>query len=319
MGKEKSDQMYDVIIVGAGPSGLSAGINAARSDLKTLILEAEAVGGAAAGVSLYANYPGFPEGISAADLVERMKVQASKFGVEIKYLQEVVKLCLESKNIKVLTSKAAYNCTALVITTGTQRKKLNVPGEADFIGKGVSYCMKCDAPFFKGLRVAVVGHSDQAAGDAFFMSETAKKVSLITHDQKLEISKRLLAKLKQKANVEFVEGKVVSVVGNHVVEGLEVQLKDGHNKIEPVAGVFVSLGKAPATNFVERAGIAVDERGCVKVDRWQRTNFEGVFAAGDCTCGGMQVVTAVGEGAMASLKALGYVRQIREGVSMGRP
>ena len=143
------DEVYDLMIIGSGPAGLSAGINAARSGLKTLILETEEFGGKAAGTSLYENYPGFPEGIIATELVERMKKQASKFGAEIKYLEEVIDLDLRQELKKVTTSKAVYESIALVIATGTQRRKLNVPGETKFIGKGVSYCRVCDGPFSK--------------------------------------------------------------------------------------------------------------------------------------------------------------------------
>ena len=305
------DEVYDLMIIGSGPAGLSAGINAARSGLKTLILETEEFGGKAAGTSLYENYPGFPEGIIATELVERMQKQASKFGAEIKYLEEVIDLDLRQELKKVTTSKTVYESIALVIATGTQRRKLNVPGETEFIGKGVSYCRVCDGPFFKGLKVAVVGSTKDAITDASLLSEMAREVFLITQGEEITVPKQLMKKLLKKANVKIIRGRVVEILGEHVTKAIKIKPENKQELLQQVNGVFVSLGKAPATGIVEKAGVEVDERGCVKVDRWQRTNIEGVFAAGDCTCGGMQVVTAVGEGAMASLKAFHYVTRMK--------
>ncbi|MDH5451022.1 MAG: FAD-dependent oxidoreductase [Candidatus Bathyarchaeota archaeon] len=307
------DNVYDIIIIGSGPAGLSAGINASRSGLRTLILETEELGGKAAGASLYENYPGFPEGIMAVELVEKMQKQASKFNAEIRYLEEVIDLDLKQDLKKVTTNKTIYETLTLVIATGTQRRKLNVPGEAKFIGRGVSYCRVCDGPFFKGLKVAVVGFTKDAITDAMLLSEMARAVLLITQGEEITVPKELMTKLIEQTNVKIVEGRVVTILGEHAVKAIKIKLDNEQELLEQVNGVFISLGKAPATRFVERAGIKVDERGCVRVDRWQRTNIEGVFAAGDCTCGGMQVVTAVGEGAMASLKALGYIRRMEGG------
>ncbi len=305
------DEVYDLIIVGAGPAGLSAGINAARSDLRTLILETEGFSGKAVGASLYENYPGFPDGIMAIDLVERMQKQASKFGAETKYTEEVIALDLKHELKKVVTKKAAYKSLTLMIATGTQRKKLNVPGETEFIGRGVSYCRVCDAPFFKGLKVTVVGSTKDAITDTLLLSEIARDVSLITQGKRINVPKEMMKKLLEKRNVKIIRGKVVGILGEHVVEAIKIKIENKPELLEKVNGVFVSLGKAPATEIIKKAGVEVDDRGCIKVDRWQRTNIEGVFAAGDCTCGGMQVVTAVGEGAMASLKALGFVKRTK--------
>ena len=307
----EKNEVYDLIIIGSGPAGLSAGINAGRSGLRTLILETEGVGGKAVGASLYENHPGFPDGIMATELVERMEKQASKFGVEIKYLEEVIALDLKRELKKATTSKTVYESLTLVIATGTQRRKLNVLGETGFIGRGVSYCRVCDAPFFKGLRVAVVGSTKDAIIDALFLSKIAREVFLVTQGEEINVPKELMKKLLENVNMKIIRGRIVTILGEHVVEAIEIKLENRQELLERVNGVFVSLGKVPATEVVEKAGVKVDERGCIKVDRWQRTNIEGVFAAGDCTCGGMQVVTAVGEGAMASMKALGYIRRMK--------
>jgi thioredoxin reductase (NADPH) len=307
----RQEKVYDVIVVGSGPAGLSAGMNAARAGLRTLILEADELGGVA-GTSLYENYPGFPEGITALELVKRMKTQASRFDAEIRYLEEVTELDLKQDLKKVTTSKALYNSLSLVIATGTQRRKLGVPGEAELVGRGVSYCRVCDGPFFKGLKVAVVGFAKDATTDSLLLSEIAREVLLITQGERIKVSKELMKKLSEKANVKAVKGRVTAVLGAQVVKAIKIRLENNEELTERVDGVFVSLGRAPATGIVERAGVEMDERGCIKVDRWQRTSIRGVFAAGDCTCGGMQVATAVGEGAMAAMKAVGHVKQMEE-------
>ena len=163
------------MIVGSGPAGLSAGINAARSGLKILILETEEFGGKAAGASLYENYPGFPEGIMGSELVERMLKQASRFGAEVKHLEEVIGLDLKKDLKEITTSKASYEAFTVIVTTGTQRRKLDVSGESRLVGRGVSYCRVCDGPLFRNLKVAVVGFSEEAVKDALRLSELPRK------------------------------------------------------------------------------------------------------------------------------------------------
>ncbi len=307
----EKEQFFDVVIIGAGPAGLSAGINAARAGLRTLILEAEDFSGKTTGASTYENYPGFPEGIMAAELLKRMQKQASQFGAVIRYHEKATRIDLKHKLKKVTTSKTMYQSSALVIATGTQRRKLNVPGEIELVGKGVSYCRACDGPFFKGLKVAIVGFAKDAVRDALLLSEMAKDVLLITQGGEINVQDVLRKELLKKKNVKVIRGQVVAILGEHVVKSIRIKLASKQELLEQVDGVFVSLGKTPATGIFEGAGVEVDERGCIKIDRWQRTNIEGAFAAGDCTCGGMQVATAAGEGAMASLRALAYIRQVK--------
>jgi thioredoxin reductase (NADPH) len=296
-------QIYDLIIIGGGPAGLSAGIYASRSGLKTLILEEVELGGRAAQTSLYENFPGFPDGIMGKELVERMERQALKSGAIIKHFEKAKDLDVRGKLKTVLTSNATYQSCALIIATGTQRRKLQVSGENELIGRGVSYCQVCDAPFFKGLRVAVVGFTREAILDSMALAGIAKEVLLITQAERFEVSEELKRRLLEKGNVKIVNGKVVAIKGENIVKAVRIVVTETKEEIqEEVNGVFVSLGKAPATELVSNAGIEVDDKGCIVVNRWQRTNVEGVFAAGDCTCGGMQVVTAIGEGAMAAMK-----------------
>ena len=312
---KEQERTYDLIIIGGGPAGLTAGIHTSRLGLKTAVFEAGTLGGRAAEASMYENFPGFPEGIVGKELIERMEKQISKFGAEVKVFEGAIDLQVKGALKTVTTSKAIYRSFALIIATGTQRRKLGVAGENEFLGRGVSYCRVCDGPFFKGLRVAVVGFTKEAIEDSLFMADMSKEVLLITHEGKIEAAEALKKKLLEKANIKIVNGKVAAILGEKVVKAIKiVEFTSKQELQEKVDGVFVSLGWVPTTEVVKRAGIDVDEGGCIKVDRWQRTNIEGVFAAGDCTCGGMQVVTAAGEGAMAATTALKYIRGKKEQV-----
>ncbi|MEM3816098.1 MAG: FAD-dependent oxidoreductase [Candidatus Bathyarchaeia archaeon] len=301
---------YDVIIIGGGPAGLTAAIYASRTGLKTLVLEENVPGGRALEAPLIENFPGFPDGISGAELVERMLKQAERFGAEMRFPEEVLDMDL-SKSIKtVATRRGKYYGYSIIITTGTQRKKLTVPGEVEFLGRGVSYCAVCDAPFFRDKIVAVIGLNNEALEDALYISGFASKVIVISHGEKAAVEEGLLQQAREKQNIEFIDARVKSINGDIYVNSITIMDQTGIAEI-PVDGVFIVLGSVPVTSIVKRAGIMVDERGCIKVDRSQSTNIEGVFAAGDCTCGGMQVATAVGEGAMAALQAYRYVKRIK--------
>ncbi|MEM2704281.1 MAG: FAD-dependent oxidoreductase, partial [Candidatus Bathyarchaeia archaeon] len=251
------------------------------------------------------------DGISGVDLVERMLKQAERFGAEIKFPEEVLDMNLSGPIKVVWTRYSGYRGYSVIIATGTQRKKLIVSGETEFLGRGVSYCAVCDAPFFRDRVVAVVGFNNEALEDTLYISGFAKKVILISHGEKSEVEVDLLRKIREKQNIEFVDAKVSSINGDVYVKSITIAAQAGAEEI-PVEGVFIILGSVPVTNIVRKSGVVVDERGCIRVDRAQSTNVEGVFAAGDCTCGGMQVATAVGEGAMAALQAYRYIKRIKK-------
>ncbi|MFQ5836493.1 MAG: thioredoxin-disulfide reductase [Candidatus Bathyarchaeia archaeon] len=309
-----AQKTYDTIIVGAGPAGLTAGIYAGRIGLKTLILEGELPGGRAIEAAMVENFPGFPNGITGAELIQRMTDQARKFGAEVKFPEEVVNMDLSDETKIVNTKKEAYQARALILSTGAQRKKLLVPGESEFLGQGVSYCPICDGAFFKGLVVTVIGYGDEAANDALFLTKIARKVTMISSKEEMEMSEALREKLEGKKNFEVtLNSRVEAIEGDTSVKAIRiVDMKTNKQQKIPTDGVFISLGRVPMTQIVQKAGIEVDQRGCIKVDRRQRTNVEGVFAAGDCTCGGMQIVTAAGEGATAAIRASTYVKRIKK-------
>jgi thioredoxin reductase (NADPH) len=302
------DENCDVIVVGAGPAGLTASIYSSWLGLKTMVLETGVSGGRAWQVPRIENFPGFEDGISGRELADRMNRQTTRLGTEVRVSEEVVGLDVDGGVKKVTTRKKTYLAAAVVICTGTQRRKLHVPGEEEFLGRGVSYCAVCDGAFFRNAEVAVVGKDQEAVTDALFLSDIAKSVTVVTQEKDSEIEEDLKEKL-EKPNVHIVNGQLLAILGDEVVKSMKILESDGQRESErEVKGVFIALGGVPMTELVRRAGIVTDRNGCLIVDRMQRTNVEGVYAAGDCTCGGMQVVTAAGEGAMAAMKASAYIR-----------
>ena len=307
-------QNCDILIIGSGPAGLTAAIYSAWLGLKTVVLDSGIVGGRAWLAPKIENFPGFEEGIKGSELIEKMQRQALRFGAEIVTSQEVVGMDILGDEKQVQTRKQSYSALAVIVATGTQRRKLQVAGEADFLGRGVSYCAVCDGPFFRKKRVAVVGNSEEAAIEALNLSEIAEHVLLVPHEGDLKVEGTLLERLKGKSNIEIFNGKVTAILGAQIVNAIKVLDAKAQTESEKqVKGVFIALGSVPLTAIVKNAGVTVDRNGCLQVDRQQKTNIEGVYAAGDCTCGGMQVVTAAGEGAMAAMRASAYVRKLKSG------
>jgi thioredoxin reductase (NADPH) len=301
---------YDVIVVGAGPAGLTAAIYASWLGLETLVLDSAIAGGKAWLAPQIENFPGFEEGIKGNELTEKMERQATRLGAKIQTSEEVVDLDLSGEVKRAVSRNNSYLASALIIATGTQKKKLHVPGEAEFFGKGISYCATCDGAFFRKAKVAIIGNGEEAAIDALHLAGIAEKVALVTQGKQFKVEGSLKEKLLSKPNVELIIGEVTAILGKQTVTAVRIRRFDASDESDvDVKGVFISLGGVPMTQIVRRAGIETDRGGCLNVDRTQRTNIEGVFAAGDCTCGGMQIVTAAGEGAMAAMKASAYVRR----------
>ncbi|MFX0096623.1 MAG: NAD(P)/FAD-dependent oxidoreductase [Candidatus Hodarchaeota archaeon] len=312
MGEETAllGDLFDVVIIGGGPAGLSAAIYTSRMGMKTLILETLMVGGRAVYATLIENFPGFPDGINGIELTKRMVEQAKKFGTEIRSPEEVIDLALDDRVKTTITRSGRYESIGIIIATGTQSKKLMVEGETELLGLGVSYCAVCDGPLFKNREVAVVGSGQEAFEDAIYLSNFSKKVKVITHEDEIEAERSLVDKFKEKENGEILAAKIKSINGREFVKSVTVLDPDKNAEIElPIDGVFIAVGGVPMTSLVRKAGIIVDERGCIEVDRKQNTNVDGVFAAGDCTCGGMQIVTAVGEGARAAMQMYKYAKR----------
>lgn len=304
--------MYDLIIIGAGPAGLTAGLYAGRFRLNTLILEKMAAGGQILLSSAIENYPGFPGGISTAELVDRFKKQVDELGVKIEAEEvmeviPIVKLNTPVYNIK--TQNKSYEAKSLIIASGAQPKKLGVPGEDEFIGRGVSYCGTCDGPLFKNKDIAVIGGGDRAIEEALFLAGYAKEVYLIHRRLEMRASKILEEKAAQNPKIKFVlESVIEEIIGENKAEAVKLKnVKTGASKIISCQGVFIFVGIEPNTAFLKEQ-LRLDEKGFIITDEDLKTSLEGVFACGDCRKKSLyQVVTACSEGATAADSAHKYL------------
>jgi thioredoxin reductase (NADPH) len=303
--------MYDLIIIGAGPAGLTAGIYALRGGLSTLILESRYPGGRIIEAHKVENYPGFPEALSGFELVQQMHTQLEKFGGEITVNAEVLALSPGADVKLVSTRQHQYTSKAVIIAFGVKRKKLFIPGEQEYLGKGVSYCATCDGPFFKGKSVAVIGSGYEAVEEALYLTNLAEQVYLVPNDKEWTAPAALMTRLEEEANARIYSGYHIQAInGNSSVQSITLNtFSDDAQQTLPVSGVFVAVGVMPTTAILKQAGITVSPQGWIIVDRTQQTNIEGVFAAGDCTGWGFQVATAVGEGAMAALSVSRFLKK----------
>jgi len=299
--------IYDLIIIGAGPAGLSSGIYAARRELQTLIIEKGLPGGQMLLTSDIQNYPGFSK-ISGNELAERMESQVKEFGVEIANV-EATKLDIKGNMKDVTTYEGEYEGKSIVLATGSSYKKLGVKGEREFTGRGVSYCATCDAPFFKGKIVAVIGGGNSAVSSALYLSEIAEKVYLIHRREQLRAEEARQKELKEKGVKLILNSTVEEILGENLVNSIKIKDTKNETKKIDVDGVFISIGTVPNSGLAKEAGVDLDEKGFIKINKNQETNIEGVFAAGDVTGGVMQISTAIGEGCIAALSAYEYVKK----------
>lgn len=302
---------WELIIIGAGPAGLTAGIYAARSGLGTLILEENVPGGLAATAPLIENYPGFPEGIIGTDLTDRMLSQCRRFGAGVRGSEGVTELVLSGGKKIVKTENSEYESEALIVASGSKHRTLGVPGETEFHGKGVSYCAVCDGFFFRGKRVLVVGGGNCAAMSALYLGNLASEIYLAHRRDRLRAEEAYVRELRAR-EIKFLWNREVKEIrGETTVRSVVLfDKKAGKNEEIPVDGVFVLVGKTPNSGFARTAGVEVDREGYILVDAFQRTNVPGIYAAGDVTaCPVKQIGTALGQAIIAATEAFGYVKQ----------
>lgn len=295
---------YQLIIVGGGPAGLTAGLYAARARLHAVMLEKGAVGGQALITDWIDNYPGFPEGISGFDLIERMTAQASRFGLEIA-TTTVTSMDLSGPVKRLFLEEGGeMSCETLIIATGARPRKLGVPGELELAGKGVSYCATCDGPFYRNLEIAVVGGGNTAIQEAIHLTKFASKVSVIHRRDQLRATKIIQDLAFANKKIHFIlDTTVSSIFGQNGVEGLVLENRNGEKSQLPVQGVFVLVGTIPNNEMLPGHQLKLED-GFIVTDSGMHTNIPGVMAAGDiCSKSVRQVVTAAGDGAIAALSA----------------
>ena len=303
--------MYDVIIVGAGPAGLTSAIYAGRSRLKTMVLEKSIVGGQLMLTENIENFPGFVGGISSQDLIDKMHKQAEDFGAEFKN-EEVKKITLESDFKQIHTSSNKYQTKSIIIATGAHYKRLGVPGEDRLIGRGVSYCATCDGPLFKDKVVAVIGGGNTAATEALFLAKFAKIAYLVHRRDKLRATKILEEYMVKTKKIKFILKTVVTeILGKDRLQQLKLkEVNSGKEELLNCDGMFVFVGLEPNTKFL--AGLVnLDSKGYIITDEQLQTSVNGIFTAGDCRLKTLrQVVTACADGAIAAFSAESFLSKL---------
>jgi thioredoxin reductase (NADPH) len=311
------NRFYDLIVVGSGPAGLTAALYAAREGIETLVIERGGVGGQAGVTELLDNFPGFPEGVSGADFADRLRRQAERFGVEILSAQEVASIGVDDDYRVVRTADGGeYRCWAVLLALGSTYRRLDIPGEDDFIGAGVHFCATCDGAFYRGKDVLVIGGGNSAGEESIFLTKFAKKVTIVTRGDQLSASRVVVEKVNEHPQIEVIANATpAEFQGDGRLE--RVVLKDAVNgdlRTISTNGVFVFIGLTPNTALVADQ-VTLDSYGFVTTDAALQTNVPGVFAAGDCRAGSTkQAASAAGEGAAVALAIRRYIQPLAGGM-----
>ena len=295
---------YDVIIIGGGPAALAAAVYTCRALLKTLILEKKYLGGQLVGTELIENYPGFPEVIGGVELTQRMEAQAKRFGVEIRY-EEVLKLDVENGLKVVTTDTDKYGSHIVILASGADPKKLGVPGEDEFYGKGVSYCATCDGAFYRGKNVVVIGGGDSAITEGIFLTKYAQTVQIIHRRDEFRATKIYLDDAFSNPKIKVILNTLIeSIHGKEKVDGVVIQnVVTKEKKDIPSDGVFIFIGSSPNTGFL--GNLLCVDAGChIETNIHMETVIEGLYAVGDIRKNSYrQIATAIGEGVTAAIAA----------------
>ncbi len=306
------EKIHDVVMVGAGPAALAAAIYTTREDLETVLFEKGVIGGLASTTDWVDNYPGFPDGISGLDLGENLRKQAERFGAVIE-LGEVTKLSRDGDIVVLDTTDGPVKAKAVLIATGSDYKRLGIPGEEEFYARGVHFCATCDGAFYRDKRLVLVGGGNSAVQEAMFLTRFASKIDLLVRGDKLKASDVLIQEMekkhKDKITVHF-NTVTQEIVGQDNKLTAVKAVKDGKETTFETDGVFIFIGLLPNTGFLKDSDIELDEIGMVKTNDKLETSLKGVFCAGDVRSGAtMQIASAIGEGATAALRIREYIEQ----------
>jgi thioredoxin reductase (NADPH) len=305
--------LENVIIIGSGPAGLTAAIYTARANLKPLVFTGNEIGGQVSITNEVENYPGFPEGLTGPELVEKFQKQAERFGTRIEYA-EVTEVDFEVQPFRVKTYDNEYQAKAIIIATGASPRKLGVPGEAELTGRGVSYCATCDGFFFRDKEVAVIGGGDSALEEGVFLTKFANRVRIIHRRDELRAGYALQERAKRNQKIEFVWDTVVTEInGNGAVESIQIKnVKTGEASTLKADGVFIYIGHYPNSHLFKDK-LDLDERGYLITGRNTRTSVPGVFAAGEIADPVFrQVVSSAGEGCKAAIQVERYLAALED-------
>ena len=301
---------YDVVIIGGGPAGLTAGIYAARDRLNSLLIERGIIGGIITEAEWIDNYPGFPQGISGIELSKLMHEQATKYGLK-SIFAEVTSLEIEGEQKIIKTTNGDFAARTVIVAGGSERGKLGIPGEKEFTGKGVSFCATCDAPFFTDKQVAVVGGGNAAIYEALHLTKFATRVTIIHRRHRFRATAVVQEKAFAEPKIEFLLNTVVKAIeGKDFVQKLRLQnVITGKQSILEVTGVFMAIGLKPNTKYLKNT-LPLDEQGHIITDEQMKTKIPGIFAAGDIRSGSIQqTVAAAGDGAIAAISAKNFIEQ----------
>ncbi len=308
-----SSHEYDIIIIGGGPAGMTAGLYASRAELKTLLVEKMIMGGQMMTTTRVENWPGYPGGIDGPELMMRFQEHCVEFGLETAS-GEVEKIEDLGAQKRLIIDGKAYLCKAVIIATGANPRKLGVEGEAGLVGRGVSYCATCDGAFFRNVPIAVIGGGDTAAEEAIFLTRFASKVYMIHRRDELRATKILQKRIFENDKIEMVWDSVVTGLDsdNSGLSGIKLENRKTHEQRQlDAVGMFVAVGVTPITQFLGGV-VELDASGYIKAGEDTHTTLPGIFAAGDCRTNVLkQVSTAVGDGAVAATQAEKYIAELK--------
>jgi thioredoxin reductase (NADPH) len=311
--KTLEKKQVKLLVIGSGPAGFSAALYAARAELNPVLLTGMEHGGQVSLTYTVENYPGFPDGVGGSELVELFQKQAERFGASVVF-DTVTGVDFSVRPFVVRTYSSEYLADAVVISTGATPRHLNIPGEVELTGRGVSYCATCDGWFFKEKDVIVVGGGDSALEEGIFLTRFARSITIIHRRDELRASAILQARAQKNPKIKFIWNSVVTdIIGDEAVKSVRIKnVKDGNVSEIPTNGIFIFIGHTPNSQLFENQ-LEMDAQGYILVDRWMHTNIEGVFAAGEIADPTFkQVITSAGMGAAAAMQAIHYVEGLEQ-------